>query len=64
MDYKIALEELQKIITEIETNQISVDDLSEKVKRGMQLIKICTDKLTAVESDMNIVLKELEAEKK
>jgi exodeoxyribonuclease VII small subunit len=64
MDYKAAIEELQKIITEIENNQIGVDELSAKVKRGMELIKLCTDKLTTVENDMTVVLKELESEKK
>jgi len=39
-----------------------VDELSGKVKRAALLIKICKDKLTATEGDVNAILKELEAD--
>lgn len=61
MDYKEASEELQKIVTEIEGGKIGVDDLSEKVKRAAQLIKMCKDKLADTEGDINKILTELEA---
>jgi len=38
-----------------------VDELSEKVKRAALLIKICKQKLTTTEEDVNKILKELEA---
>ena len=53
-----AFEELQKIVSEIEKGEISVDELSEKVKRAAQLIKICRLKLTKTEEDVNKILKE------
>lgn len=40
---------------------ISVDALSAKVKRAASLIRICKNKLTATEEDVNIILGELEA---
>ncbi|MBL7837745.1 MAG: exodeoxyribonuclease VII small subunit [Bacteroidetes bacterium] len=59
-NYKEAYEELQTIITEIEDGQISVDELSDKVKRAAMLIKVCKQKLQSTEEDVNKILKELE----
>jgi exodeoxyribonuclease VII small subunit len=61
-NYTEAFEELQEIVSEIEGGDISVDQLSDKVKRAALLIKICKDKLTATEGDVNQILKELEAD--
>jgi exodeoxyribonuclease VII small subunit len=58
--YTEAYEELQRIVSEIETGEISVDELSEKVKRAALLIRICKNKLTATEEDVSQILKELE----
>lgn len=59
-NYTEAFEELQQIVTEIEEGSISIDDLSEKVKRAALLIKVCKAKLTNTEEDVNQILKELE----
>ena len=59
--YTEAFEELRQIVSEIEEGEISVDQLSEKVKRAALLIKICKTKLTATEEDVNKILKELES---
>lgn len=59
-NYQLAFEELKTIVAEIEQGEISVDQLSEKVKRATQLIIICKAKLTATEEDVNKILKELE----
>ena len=61
INYTIAFEELQTIVTEIENGEISVDELSEKVKRATELIKICKSKLTSTEEDVSKILKELES---
>jgi exodeoxyribonuclease VII small subunit len=60
--YTEAYEELQEIVSEIEKGEISVDKLSEKVKRAALLIRICKDKLTSTEGDVNQILKELESD--
>lgn len=59
-NYAEAFDELQRIVSEIEEGQISVDELSEKVKRAALLIKICKAKLTSTEEDVNKILKDLE----
>lgn len=60
-NYKEAFDELQIIVSEIEGGSISVDELSTKVKRAALLIRICKNKLTATEEDVNNILKELES---
>ena len=59
-NYQEAFEELQQIVADIEEGDISVDDLSEKVKRAAALIKICKKKLSSTEADVNAILKDLE----
>ena len=60
-NYTEAYEELQRIVSEIENGEISVDELSEKVKRATQLIRICKLKLTTTEEDVNKILRDLES---
>ena len=60
--YTEAFEELQNIVQDIEDGEISVDELSKKVKRASELIKVCKAKLTDTEEDVNEILKELEKE--
>ena len=59
-NYTEAFGELQRIVAEIEEGEISIDELSEKVKRAAQLIRICKTKLSSTEEDVSRILKELE----
>jgi exodeoxyribonuclease VII small subunit len=61
INYTEAFLELQTIVSEIEQGEISVDELSQKVKRASQLIKICKAKLSTTEEDVDKILKELDA---
>lgn len=58
--YTEAFQELQSIVEEIEGGEISVDELSDKVKRAALLIKICKSKLTDTEKNVNQILADLE----
>jgi exodeoxyribonuclease VII small subunit len=60
LTYTEAIVELETIVEEIENEDISVDDLSEKVKRASELIRLCKTKLTKTEQEVNEVLKEIE----
>lgn len=60
LSYTDAFEELQRIVSQIEDGGISVDALSEKVKRAAFLIQFCKAKLTSTEEDVNKILKTLE----
>ena len=60
VNYERAFKELQSIVSEIELGQITVDILSQKVKRAAELIAICKMKLSSTEEDVNQILKELD----
>ena len=60
VNYTAAFEELKAIVSEIEQGEISVDELSVKVKRATALIQFCKLKLTTTEEDVNTILKELD----
>lgn len=59
-NYTEAFAELQNIISDIEREEVTVDELAEKVKRAAELIKICKSKLSATEEDVKKILAELE----
>ena len=58
--YTEAFEELQEIVAQIEEEEISVDELSAKVKRASRLISICKKKLATTEEDVDKILRELD----
>jgi exodeoxyribonuclease VII small subunit len=60
LNYALAFEELQKIVDEMETGDISIDELSIKVKRAAELIQICKRKLKSTELDVQKILDELD----
>lgn len=62
LDYTSAFDELQQIVEEMEGGQITVDELSERVKRAALLIKVCKAKLTETEGDVKKILDDLEGE--
>jgi exodeoxyribonuclease VII small subunit len=60
LNYAEAFEELQSIVNEIENGEISVDELSDKVKRATDLIRICKIKLTTTEENVNKILNDID----
>ena len=53
LTYTEAFEELKEIVDQLENDSISVDELTEKMKRATVLMKICRDKLTKTEEEIN-----------
>ena len=47
--YAAAIEELEEILNDMSENDVDVDDLSKKVKRGLELVKFCQEKINATE---------------
>tara|TARA_R110002050_G_scaffold300621_3_gene471032 strand:- start:6974 stop:7174 length:201 start_codon:yes stop_codon:yes gene_type:complete len=58
--YEDAMKELETIVAGIEGDHISIDELSTKVKRATELIKVCKTKLYKTEEDVKKVLGDLE----
>ena len=59
LSYTDAFEQLQTIVKQMEQADISVDDLSENIKTATKLIKVCKDKLTKTEEEVNKTISEL-----
>ena len=57
--YTEAFEQLQQIVKQMEDADISVDDLADNIKKATKLIKICKDKLTKTEEEVNKTIAEL-----
>ncbi len=62
LNYSDAYQELMEIVQEIENGDISVDVLSEKVKRASSLLRFCKEKLKQTEVDVDQILKDLSEE--
>ncbi len=60
INYTDAFNELQKIVVEMESGEITVDELALKVTKATELIKICRKKLYSAEEDVNKILEDLE----
>lgn len=59
LSYTVAFEELKEIVNQLENDSISVDELTEKMKRATELMKICKNKLTKTEEEINKTISEL-----
>jgi len=60
--YTEAYEELQNLVELLENAEISVDELSEKVKLAAELIKICETKLVSTETEVGKIIQALSEE--
>lgn len=59
--YADALAELERILEDLENDSIDVDELSARVKRASELIKLCRERLTRSRTEIQQVVADLEA---
>lgn len=59
--YAAASAELEQILQEIETGEVDLDVLSEKVERAAALLALCRQKLAATETKVKKVTADLGA---
>ena len=57
--YTEAKKELEQIVTAIETGELDVDALTDKVKRASQLIGFCKEKLTETDKELQKILDDI-----
>ncbi len=60
ISYSEAMAEIEEILVKIESEELDVDELAEKVKRVSVLLKTCKDKLTKTNEQVEQILKEME----
>lgn len=60
LTYTSAKKELEAIVASIESGELDVDALTDKVKRASELITFCKDKLTKTDKELQKLLEELD----
>lgn len=58
MKFEDKIRELEKIVTELENGEVSLDDAIDKYTKAMKLAKECSDKLTEVSDKVNKIMLE------
>lgn len=60
LTYTEAKKELEAIVAAIESGELDVDALTEKVKRASELIAFCKEKLTKTDEELQKILDEID----
>jgi len=55
-----AVEELEQILDQIESGDLDVDELTGKVKRASELLRLCQSKLRDTEEEIDKIIEEME----
>ena len=62
MTYREAIDELETILRALETDSVDVDDLTTRVERSAELIRLCRHKLRHAEASLDRVFDTLDDE--
>lgn len=62
LTYDQAKDELEQIAADLENESISIDVLTEKIKRATFLVEFCQKKLKSTEAEVNKILKKWDQE--
>ena len=56
INYDQAIEELETIVRKMESGDLNLDAITEKLKRAQKLIKLCKDRLTKTDEEIKKIL--------
>ena len=56
INYEQAIEELETIVSKMESGELNLDAITEKLKRAQKLIKLCKDRLTKTDEGIKKIL--------
>lgn len=56
--YSQAIERLEKIVRQIDNNELEIDALSDKIKEANEIIAFCSAKLTKADAEIEKLWKE------
>ncbi|MBR3496779.1 MAG: exodeoxyribonuclease VII small subunit [Prevotella sp.] len=54
--YEEAMRQLQEIVRKMENDELDIDQMSDQLKKAQELIKICRDKLTKTDEEIQNLL--------
>ena len=56
MKYEEAVNQLEHIVHQMENGELDIDQMSEQLKKAQQLVKLCRDKLTKTDEEIQKIL--------
>lgn len=56
--YEEAVRQLEAIVEQMENGELDIDQLSEKLKTAQKLIKLCKEKLTKTDEEIQKILED------
>ena len=60
MNYEEAVKELEKILSELESGELNLDEAIKMFEKSVELSKICFEKIKSTEGKVEIIKKELD----
>ncbi len=54
--YEDAIRQLEDIVERLESNELDIDEMSKQLKKAQQLIKLCKDRLTKTDAEIQKIL--------
>ena len=56
MKYEEAMQRLETIVSQIENDELDIDELTARLKEAKQMLKTCRDKLTKTDKEIRKLL--------
>ena len=54
--YEELVRQLEDIVEKLQNDELDIDSMSENLKKAQKLIKLCKDKLTKTDDEINKIL--------
>ena len=54
--YENAIHQLEDIVKALENNEMDIDEMTKQLKKAQQLIKLCKDRLTKTDAEIQKIL--------
>ena len=58
VSFEVAMERLEKIVEEMESGKMLLDDLLVRYEEGMKLVKVCQERLAKAEHKIQIITRD------
>ena len=60
--YSQAMERLEKIVSQIDNNELEIDELAVKIKEANEIFAFCSDKLTKADREVQKLISDKQAD--
>ena len=60
LNFEKALDQLEQIVKELETGELSLDDTIGRFEEGVKMVRVCHQKLSEAEKKIEILVQDLD----